>query len=91
MRHFGNGVGHLQYQREHEINDCDHDSDGDLVAQENVAQEDNAVDLEESRGDSESVRDLDSEMDDGYDSEAEVIWDSDNSDSDSDDAGYTSF
>lgn len=101
MRHFGHGVGHLQYDRQQEIvtqmtvgSDDDHDSLADMEAQEIADEEswggeqdcDIAVDLEESqKSDGEMVVD-------GCDSEAnsEVIGMSDDSDSDSDDAGYAS-
>ncbi|KAI0266303.1 hypothetical protein BGY98DRAFT_943189, partial [Russula aff. rugulosa BPL654] len=71
MRHFGHGVGHLKYERQHGIeteitrvesddDDDDDDSESDIVTH---AQEDNvAVDVEE-----ESQGESDREMDaDGY-------------------------
>ncbi|KAI0280639.1 hypothetical protein BGY98DRAFT_963441 [Russula aff. rugulosa BPL654] len=80
MRHFGHGVGHLKYERQHGIeteitrvesddDDDDDDSESDIVTH---AQEDNvAVDVEE-----ESQGESDREMDaDGYDSEDEMIGD----------------
>jgi hypothetical protein len=89
MRHFGHGVGHLQHERQDEIeNESDDDDyDSDIVAQENAQEDHITVDIEEEReGESDRETDVD-----GYDSEAEMIGDSEPENGDSDDAGYTSF
>ena len=48
-----------------------------------MAQEDNTIDLKESQGDLELVRDLNSEINNSYNSEAKIIRNSNNSNSDS--------
>jgi len=95
MRHFGHGVGHLQYEWLNEIEtemptreeSDDDDQDSDIVAREDAQEVNIAIDVEE-----ESLEDWESDREkgiDGYDSEAEITGDSNNGDSD--DAGYTSF
>ncbi len=104
MRHFGHGVGHLQYDRQQEIvtqmtveSDNDHDSLADMEAQENADEEssggeqdcDIAVDLEEESQASDREMVVDGC---GSDSEAdsEVIGNSLSNDGDGDDDGSDS-
>lgn len=91
MRHFGHGVGHLQYEEQHEMNS---ESGIDSESDDNNKDNSHALDNE----DSEEIQGLggsDGELDDGHESEAgaesERMGDSDNSDSDLGDAGYESF
>ena len=99
MRHFGHGVGHLQYKRQHEMeteitrvdlerDNDDHDSN--IVTRENAQENNLAVDIEDkSQGEADH-----GEMDvDGYNSKAEISEGSDNGGASSDDSdtGYRSF
>ena len=91
MQHFGHSVGHLQYEKQHEMN---LESGIDLESDDNNEDNSHALDNE----DCEEIQGLggsDGELNDGHDSEAgaesEMMGDSDNSDSDLGDTGYESF